>query len=136
MKPDAHGDKPLNAAIARMQHDPRIIVHLMPEPAGRQSNLDADPKKPPKPLTRPGKRARNNPNVPDELKDCHQQTTNGKRICWAYTIFQVVASRMQVGSLQLAVVVHMFCAFRRKVGHSYQQCRGAKGAADGGNPKD
>ena len=36
VKPDAHGEKPLDIAISRMQHDPRIIIHLMPQPIGRQ----------------------------------------------------------------------------------------------------
>ena len=73
VKPDAHGNKPLDAAISQMQHNPRIIVHRMPQPIGRQPAPDADPKlKPPKPpKVRPGKRGRNAPNVPEELKDCH-----------------------------------------------------------------
>ena len=50
VKPDAHGNKPLDATILQMQHDPRIIVFLMPQPIGRQTVSDADPKlKPPKP---------------------------------------------------------------------------------------
>ena len=60
VKPDAHGNKPLDAAILHMQHDPRIIVYLMPQPVGRHPAPDADPKvtPPPKPpKVRPGKRA-------------------------------------------------------------------------------
>ena len=67
VKPDAHGNKPLDAAISQMQYDPRIIVHLMPQPVGRQPAPDTDPGvKPPKPpKVRPGKRGRNAPNVPE-----------------------------------------------------------------------
>ena len=82
-----------------MTRDPHIIVHLMPQPAGRQSVSDPEQKKTPKskPKATPGKRARNAPNVPQELKDCHQQTADGKPICWAgLTTCQVVANPVQV----------------------------------------
>ena len=134
VKPDAHGNKPLDAAISLMQHDPRIIVHLMPQPIGRQPGPDADPKlKPPKPpKVRPGKRGRNAPNVPEEL-DCHQQTTNGKPICWAYNLASGCKSNVGGKPHSCSRGAHV-CAFCRKVGHSYQQCRSAKGAGTDGNP--
>ena len=133
VKPDAHGDKPLDAAITRMQHDPRIIVLLMPQPAGRQassSTTDVDPDKKPNPKKRPGKRARNAPNVPEELKDCHQQTTNGKPICWAYNLASGCKATTGGKPPACSRGAHV-CAFCRKVGHSYQQCRNAKGGKDG-----
>ena len=133
VKPDAHGDKPLDAAITRMQHDPRIIVLLMPQPAGRQassSTADVDPDKKPNPKKRPGKRARNTPNVPEELKDCHQQTTNGKPICWAYNLASGCKATTGGKPPACSRGAHV-CAFCRKVGHSYQQCRNAKGGKDG-----
>ena len=133
VKPDAHGDKPLDAAITRMQHDPRIIVLLMPQPAGRaasSSTADVDPDKKPNPKKRPGKRARNAPNVPEELKDCHQQTTNGKPICWAYNLASGCKATTGGKPPACSRGAHV-CAFCRKVGHSYQQCRNAKGAKDG-----
>ena len=138
VKPDAHGNKPLDGAISQMQHDPRIIVYLMPQPVGRQPVPDADPNKlkPPKPnKVRPGKRGRNAPNVPEELKDCHQQTANGKPICWAYNLAS--GCKATVGGKPPACNrgAHV-CAFCRKVGHSYQQCRNAKGPGADGNPKN
>ena len=129
VKPDAHGDKPLDAAITRMQHDPRIIVHLMPQPAGRSSNQstpDADPKKTPKPPKRPGKRARNSPNVPDELKDCHQQTTNGKPICWAYNLPGGCKSNAGGKPPTCSRGAHV-CAYCRKVGHGYSNAETQRG---------
>ena len=116
-----------------MQHDPRIIVLLMPQPAGRpasSSTADVDPDKKPNPKKRPGKRARNAPNVPDELKDCHQQTINGKPICWAYNLASGCKATTGGKPPACSRGAHV-CAFCRKVGHSYQQCRNAKGAKDG-----
>ena len=137
VKPDAHGNKPLDGAISQMQHDPRIIVYLMPQPVGRQPVPDADPNKvkQPKPKVRPGKRGRNGPNVPEELKDCHQQTVNGKPICWAYNLAS--GCKATVGGKPPACSrgAHV-CAFCRKVGRSYQQCRNAKGPGADGNPKN
>ena len=135
VKPDAHGNKPLDAAISRMQHDPRIIVHLMPQPVGEHPAPDADPKvKPPKPpKVRPGKRGRNAPNVPEELKDCHQQTTNAKPICWAYNLASGCKSNVEGKPPSCSRGAHV-CAFCRKVGRSYQQCRSAKGVGADGNP--
>ncbi len=73
---------------SRLQHDPRIIVHLMPQPVGRQSAPLTEVKvtEDPKIKKRPGKRGRAPPNVPAELKDCYQRTPNGKPICWAYNL--------------------------------------------------
>ena len=90
VRPNAHGEKPLDAAINRLQSDPRIVVHLMQLPSSRPSPSDvtlADPANPdPKKKKRPGKRTRGTPNIPDELRDMHQQTAQGKPICWAYGV--------------------------------------------------
>ena len=93
VKPDAHGAKPLDLMMERLQSDPRIVVHLMPQPIGRGSGSDGgakkndhDADKPDVKKKRPGKRARATPNVPDELKDAYQQTADGKPICWALNL--------------------------------------------------
>ena len=93
VRPNVHGEKPLDAAINRLQSDPRIVVHLMPLPSSRSSPSDltlADPPNPDpkkkKKKKRPGKRTRGTPNIPEELKDMHQQTAQGKPICWAYNL--------------------------------------------------
>ena len=41
VRPNAHGEKPLDEAIARYQSDPRIVVHLMPLPSGRSTAAGA-----------------------------------------------------------------------------------------------
>ena len=128
VRPTAHGDKPLDAAILRLQSDPRIVVHLMPLPAGRaaaSNDVDAttaDPRK----KKRPGKRARTSPNVPEELKDMYQQTVKGKPICWAYNLQQGCKSSTGGNHPACSCGAHV-CAFCRKVGHSLQSCRNHKG---------
>ena len=47
VRPDAHGAKPLDQAIDRLQSDPRIVVHLMLQLLARSSASVAD--KPDKP---------------------------------------------------------------------------------------
>ena len=49
VRPNVHGEKPLDAAINRLQSDPRIVVHLMQLPSSRPSPSDvtlADPANP------------------------------------------------------------------------------------------
>lgn len=138
VRPNAHGDKPLDEAITRYQSDPRIVVHLMPQPAGRQPAHDAssslvdDPN--PKKKKRPGKRARTSPNIPDELKDMHQQTAQGKPICWAYNLHQGCKASAKGNPPSCNRGAHV-CAYCRKPGHGLQSCRNHKSKNDGGEGK-
>ena len=115
VKPDAHGNKPLDGATSRLQQDPRIIVFLMPQPAGRQSVHDTDPKiKPdPKPKPRPGKRGRNAPNVQQELQDCHHAINKLRRASRfvGLIIWRVVAKQRQVAIHRHVAEVHMSALF-------------------------
>ncbi len=113
------------------------IVGEGAQPAGRQSVHDTDPKiKPdPKPKPRPGKWGRNAPNVPQELQDCHQQTTKGKSICWAYNLVSGCKAKAGGNPPACSRGAHV-CAFCRRVGHSFQQCRSANGANNDGAQKD
>ncbi len=88
-----------------------------------------------KPKATPGKRARNAPNVAQELKDCHQQTANGKPICWAYNLPSGCKSSAGVNPPACSRGAHV-CASCRRVGHSYPQCKNAQGGKDDGNPKN
>ena len=136
VKPTAHGDKPLDLAISRMQHDPRIIVHLMPEPVWRHEPVKSDDKlDDPKIKKRPGKRGRTPANVPTELKDCYQQTANGKPICWAYILASGCKAKTGGNPPACNRGAHV-CAFCRKIGHSYVKCRNAPGARDDAPPKN
>ena len=129
VKPNAHGDKPLDLAISRLQHDPRIIVYLMPQPIGRHGATQSELKvlDDPKPKKRPGKRGRTPPNVPAELKDCHQQTANGEPICWAYNLATGCKAKTGGNPPACNRGAHV-CAFCRKIGHV--KCRNAPGAKD------
>ena len=128
VRPNVHGEKPLDAAINRLQSDPRIIVHLMQLPSSRPSPSDvtlADPANPePKKKKRPGKRTRGTPNIPDELRDMHQQTAQGKPICWAYNL---KGCKSNAGGNPPACGrgAHV-CAYCRKPGHGLQPCRNRK----------
>ena len=132
VKPDAHGAKPLDLMMERLQSDPRIVVHLMPQPIGRGSGSDGgakkndhDADKPDVKKKRPGKRARTTPNVPDELKDAYQQTADGKPICWAFNLSGGCKSKAGGKPPSCNRGAHV-CAFCRKVGHGYQTCRNVK----------
>ena len=120
VRPNVHGEKPLDAAINRLQSDPRIVVHLMPLPSSRPSASDltlADPPNPdPKKKKRPGKRTRGTPNIPEELKDMHQQTAQGKPICWAYNL-KGCKSTAGGNPPSCGRCAHV-CAFCRKPGHA------------------
>ena len=139
VRPNAHGEKPLDEAIARYQSDPRIVVHLMPLPSGRStaagtgsSQVDEEE---PKKKKRPGKRSRNTPNVPEELKEMHQQTSQGKPICWAYNLQQGCKSSAKGNPPTCNRGAHV-CAYCRKPGHGLQACRNYKGnKKDGGEGK-
>ena len=72
----------------------------------------------PKPKMRPGKKQRTPPNVPAELKDCYQQTANGKPICWAYNLASGCKSNAKGNPPACNCGAHV-CAFCRRVGHSY-----------------
>ena len=105
-------------------------------PAGRAAAADTnpadanpDPKK--KKKKRPGKRTRASPNVPDELKDVHQQTSQGKPICWAFNLKQGCKSAAGGNPPACSRGAHV-CAYCRKPGHGVQMCRNHKKAADSG----
>ena len=138
VRPDAHGLKPLDHAIERLQSDPRIVVHLMPQPIGRSSTpIVEGPEKPDRPdkpepkkkKFRPGKRGRTPPNVPAELKDAYQQTAKGKPICWAYNLANGCSGQVGGQPPSCSRGAHV-CAYCRKVGHSMQNCRNMKKPAD------
>ncbi len=134
VRPDAHGAKPLDLAIEKLQSDPRIVVHLMPQPLARSSaSVTEKPYKPDKPgpkkKIRPGKRGRTPPNVPEELKDAYQQTAKGKPICWAYNLSGGCSSSTGGQPPSCNRGAHV-CAFCRKIGRGMQNCRNAKKPAD------
>ena len=136
VKPDAHGAKPLDLMMERLQSDPRIVVHLMPQPIGRSSGSEGggrkneqDSDKPDPKKKRPGKRARTAPNVPEELKDAYQQTADGKPICWAFNLSGGCKSKAGGKPPSCHRGAHV-CAFCRKVGHGYQTCRNVKRPAE------
>ena len=137
VKPTVHGEKPLDIAISRMQHDPRIIVHLMPQPVGRHGPAKSDDKvvEDPKIKKRPGKRGRTPANVPSELKDCYQQTANGKPICWGYNLASGCKAKTGGNPPACNRGAHI-CAFCRKIGHSYVKCRNAAGAKEDASAKN
>ena len=83
----------------------------------------------PKIKKRPGKRGRTPANVPNELKDCYQQTANGKPICWAYNLASGCKAKTGGNPPACSRGAHV-CAFCRKIGHSYVKCRNAPGARD------
>ena len=134
VRPDAHGAKALDQAVERLQSDPRIVVHLMPQPLARSSASGGDrPDKPdqpdPKKKIRPGKRGRTPPNVPAELKDAYQQTAKGKQICWTYNLAGGCNSSTGGQPPSCNRGAHV-CAFCRKVVRSMPNCRNMKKPAD------
>ena len=138
VRPTVHGEKPLDAAITRLQSDPRIVVHLMPLPAGRVAAADTNPADanpdPKKKKKRPGKRTRvtrASPNVPDELKDMHQQTSQGKPICCAFNLKQGCKPAAGGNPPACSRGAHV-CAYCRKLGHGAQTCRNYNKTADSG----
>ena len=96
VKPDITGKRPLDEAIERLMHDPRITMYMLALPTRSPAAVAAVPKSSgsthaagtiqPKKKARPSKRNRTQPTPPEELKTCYQQTADGKPICWAYNL--------------------------------------------------
>ena len=139
VKPNANGDRPLDAAVEKLMCDPRVTMHMLSlpnrapaasstitsterAPDGAPSNTGVRPKK----KARPGKGNRPTPTPPEELKSCYHQTSDGKPICWAYNLSNGCSLSTTGQPPRCTKGVHM-CAFCRRVGHSFQNCKAALG---------
>ena len=139
VKPNANGDRPLDAAVEKLMCDPRVTMHMLSLPNraptasstittterasdGAPSNTGVRPKK----KARPGKGNRTAPTPPEELKSCYHQTSDGKPICWAYNLSNGCSLSTTGQPPRCTKGVHM-CAFCRRVGHSFQTCKAALG---------
>ena len=136
VKPDAKGDRPLDAAFAKLMCDPRVTMHMLSMPhrapasatttpvtqatSGTPGNAGVRPNK----KARPGKHNRTSPTPPEELKSCYHSTADGKPICWAYNLSNGCGLSASGQPPRCTKGVHM-CAFCRRVGHSFQNCKAA-----------
>lgn len=138
VKPDQTGARPLDGAIEKLMHDPRVTMYMLslphkgpattastPTKAAASSETTFQPKKKARP-SRPSKRNRTAPTPPDELKSCYQQTVDGKPICWAYNLHNGCALEATGHPPKCRKGAHI-CAYCRKTGHSYQNCKAAPG---------
>ena len=143
LKPDANGNRPLDAAISKLMCDPRVTMHMlsMPTraptataaPAATGKNTDGasgDTGVRPNKKARPGKHNRTTPTPPEELKSCYHSTADGKPICWAYNLSNGCSLATTGQPPRCTKGAHM-CAFCRRVGHSFQNCKAAPGKKNG-----
>ena len=105
IRADSAGNLPLDALWARLENDPKVVFHLLPQASSGhaasgaakrgadQASLDQDPgsQKPgKKPRKGKGKGKAQPPkepaNVPDELKGLCSFTKTGKRRCWSFNM--------------------------------------------------
>ena len=135
VKPDNAGKRPLDEAVERLMYDPRVTMYMLALPskgpapsAPTKATGSTTPSTTiqPKKKARPGKRNRAAPSPPDELKSCYQQTVDGKPICWAYNL-QNGCSLDATGQPPRCRKGAHICAYCRKVGHSFQNCKAAPG---------
>ena len=134
IRPDANGDRPLDNVLKTLMNDPRVTMHMLalPQRASASSHADipkrtgppSTPRPNPKKKQRPGKRQRTAPTPPEELKDCHQSTTDGRPICWSYNLASGCSSLAHGNPPACNRGCHV-CAFCRKPGHSFQKCKAA-----------
>ena len=75
---------------------------------------------PPRRADPPNKGARMTP--PAELASCHQKTSDGKPICWSHNLKDGCKAQTSGSPPACSRGVHV-CAFCRKPGHSFQNCR-------------
>ncbi|CAE7424313.1 unnamed protein product [Symbiodinium sp. CCMP2592] len=146
LKVTAAGEFPLGVALEALRTDPRITMYLMPT-WGRQPDvkIPLDVPSPPKDgegLSRSAKRRRrlkaaaarnatppgkstSTPKgaraMPAELKGTHQKTEDGKLICWDHNCG---GCKLKTDGDPPACQhgVHV-CAFCRRAGHSFRNCR-------------
>ena len=147
IKVTATGDFPLGLALEALRTDPRITMYLMAT-WGRQpdSKMPSDVPTPPKDgdgLSRSAKRRRrlkaaaaaraatppgktaSAPKgarvMPAELKGAHQRTEDGQLICWDHNCGGC-RLKTEGDPPKCQHGVHV-CAFCRRVGHSFRNCR-------------
>ena len=157
IKVNAAGDFPLGLALDALRTDPRITMYLMAT-WGRAPDmrpLDTDkpaltPNKPGEGLSRSAKRRRRlkaaaasrtttpgkaTPTgartMPAELKDAHQKAEDGTPICWDHNCGGC-KNKTEGDPPKCVRGVHI-CAYCRRVGHSFRNCRARswKGAGKG-----
>ena len=136
VKPDNMGKRPLDEAILKLMHDPRITMYMLSLPnKGPASSVQTRPASSaaattstvqPKKKARPSKKNRTAPTPPDELKGCYQHTADNKPICWSYNLKNGCSLEASGQPPKCRRGVHI-CAFCRKTGHSFQQCKAAPG---------
>ena len=134
IRPDAKGDRPLDALLKTLMNDPRVTMHMLALPQRASASSHADtPKRTgppsttrpnPKKKQRPGKRQRTAPTPPEELKDCHQSTTDGRPICRSYNLASGCNNSAHGTPPACNRGCHV-CAYCRKPGHSFQKCKAA-----------
>lgn len=136
VKPTNTGERPLDKAIENLCTDPRVTMHLLGDSnkrshsttAASSSKQNASSAK--KQKKRPGKSERVKPTPPEELKDCYQSTADGRPICWAFNLAGGCALRAGGNPPACSKGCHV-CAFCRKTGHSYQNCKAAPNRGGG-----
>ena len=119
-----------------LMHDPRITMYMLSLPnKGPASSVPTRPASTsattpstvqPKKKARPSKKNRTAPTPPDELKGCYQHTSDNKPICWSYNLKNGCSLEASGQPPKCRRGVHI-CAFCRKTGHSFQQCKAAPG---------
>lgn len=136
VKPDAKGDRPLDAAFAKLMCDPRVTMHMLSMPNRAPASATTTPVAQttggtpgtsgvrPNKKARPGKHNRTGPTPPEELKSCYHSTADGKPICWACNLSNGCGLSASGQPPKCTKGVHM-CAFCRRVGHSFQNCKAA-----------
>ena len=134
IRPDAKGDRPLDDVLKTLMNDPRVTMHMLalPQRASASSHADtpkrtgppSTPRPNPKKKQRPGKRQRTAPTPSEELKDCHQTTTDGRPICWSYNLTSGCNNSTHGTPPACNRGCHV-CAYCRKPGRSFQKCKAA-----------
>ncbi|CAE7770676.1 unnamed protein product, partial [Symbiodinium necroappetens] len=160
LKVTAAGDFPLGVALDALRTDPRITMYLMATwgraPDVKPVDVDHPPpvhNKPGEGLSRSAKRRRRlkaaassrttTPTgkapsaartMPAELKDAHQKAEDGTPICWDHNCGGC-KNKTEGDPPRCNRGVHI-CAYCRRVGHSFRNCRARswKGAGKGTGP--
>lgn len=141
VKPDSAGARPLDELVNQLMTDPRVTMHMLALPhkappqssdKNRQDSSASRPQTQPKKKakSRPGKQNRVKPSPPDELKDCHQQTSDGQPICWSNNLSAGCKLPVSGNPPRCRRGVHV-CAFCLKTGHNFQTCKAAPGNRGG-----
>ena len=113
---------PLDAHIARLTLDPRILVHLAPMPRqDKKRDRDDTPINGPKIKKLKGGSGKKS-TLPSELEGLQTKTKDGKPMCWHFNLEKKCSNPVKKGRCKLSFHNCMKCG---KVGHGAQVCHSA-----------